>query len=73
MGTEAKVNRCVFDLKDLVTNSVTSDLLESRTVGSITIDDASLNYVLRLVSQAVEVAANKTATRISKVLAEDNS
>jgi len=68
-NTNNQVLRCLYDAKEMANATLERDLLEARTLGNVTLDDESLQYVVTLASRALDQAVNRTSDRIQNLLA----
>ena len=68
MSLETDINRCVFDMVDLVRTSFTNELLEARTTGKVNLNDEELRHVVALVTKATTTVVDKTSSRVTSAL-----
>lgn len=71
MSLETDINRCVFDMKELVQISLTNELLEARSMGRVELTDEQLKAVVNMATNSVSTTADRTVTRISSILTRD--
>ena len=68
MSLESNVCRFLLDLKGISQNAITANLLAAKSVGELSIDDATLQAVVVLTEKTLATSFDAGITQVSLIL-----